>query len=103
MQKKYPSFLLERLKFEIFSLLEGQIYGSTDFILKLKSVGRVSGPVGEIATQLLEVIEKEFWFSESSIKQNYFDLVDSEDMVSFINTSKLKDKSTEIEENPNLY
>lgn len=102
MQKKYPSFLLERLKFEIFSLLEGQIYGSTDFILKLKSVGRVSGPVGEIATQLLEVIEKEFWFSESSIKQNYFDLVDSEDMVSFINTSKLKDKSTEIEENPEL-
>lgn len=102
MQKKYPGFLLERLKFEIFSLLEGQIYGSTDFILKLKSISRVPGSVGSIATQILAVIEEEFWFPESSIKQNYFDLVDSEDMVSFINPSKLKDKSTEMEENPEL-
>mgnify|MGYP000212112688 CR=1 FL=1 len=35
---KYNGFLLERLKFEIFSILEGHIYATTDFIMKLKSL-----------------------------------------------------------------
>ena len=87
---KYNGFLLERLKFEIFSILEGHIYATTDFIMKLKSLNKIGGKVGVIADQILDVIESQQWFSDSKIKQNYFDLVDSEDMIGFINQSKLK-------------
>lgn len=98
----YNGFLLERLKFEIFSLLEGHIYATTEFLMKLKSLTQQSGKVGDIATQILDVIESAQWFSDSKIKQNYFDLVDSEDMVGFINQSKVKDKMDDVYDNPEL-
>lgn len=97
---KYNGFLLERLKFEIFSILEGHIYATTDFIMKLKSLNKVGGKVGVIAEQILDVIEGQQWFSDSKIKQNYFDLVDSEDMVGFVSDTKVRGKYDEIEENP---
>jgi hypothetical protein len=102
MVTNYNGFLLERLKFEIFSLLEGHIYATTEFLMKLKSLTKQSGKVGHIATQILDVIESGHWFSDREIKQNYFDLVDSEDMVGFINQSKVKDKIDDVYDNPEL-
>ena len=99
---KYNGFLLERLKFEIFSILEGHVYATTDFIMKLKSLIKQSGKVGEIAEQILDVIENQQWFSDSKIKQNYFDLVDKEDMVGFVNQSKVKTIIDDVYDNPEL-
>jgi hypothetical protein len=99
---KYDGFILERLKFEIFSLLEGHIYATTDFILKLKSLFNQSGKVGKIAENILDIIESQQWFSDSKIKQNYFDLVDSEDMVGFVNQSKVKTIMNDVYDNPEL-
>jgi hypothetical protein len=99
---KYNGFLLERLKFEIFSILEGHIYATTDFIMKLKSLNKIGGKVGQISEQILDVIESQQWFSDSKIKQNYFDLVDSEDMIGFINQSKLKNIEDDVYDNPEL-
>ena len=99
---KYDGFILERLKFEIFSLLEGHIYATTDFVLKMKSLINQSGKVGMIATQILDVIESQQWFADSKIKQNYFDLVDSEDMVGFVNQSKVKTVMNDVYDNPEL-
>jgi hypothetical protein len=99
---KYNGFLLERLKFEIFSLLEGHIYATTDFILKMKSLSNQSGKVGIIATQILDVIESQQWFTDSKIKQNYFDLIDKEDMVGFVNQSKVKTIINDVYDNPEL-
>ena len=99
---KYNGFLLERLKFEIFSLLEGHIYATTDFIMKLKSLVNQSGKVGQIAENILSVIENQGWFSDSKIKQNYFDLVDKEDMVGFVNQSKVKTIMDDVYDNPEL-
>lgn len=98
---RYDGFILERLKFEIFSLLEGHIRSTTDFMMKLKSLVRQPGKVGEIAEQILDIIESEQSFSDSKIKQNYFDLVDSEDMVGFINDTKIRGKYDELESDPN--
>lgn len=97
---RYDGFLLERLKFEIFSLLEGHIYATTDFIMKMKSLTKQSGKVSEIAEHILDVIENQHWFSDSKVKQNYFDLLDSEDMVSFINQSKVKTVIDQVYDNP---
>jgi len=99
---KYDGFILERLKFEIFSLLEGNIYATTEFIMKMKSIAKQSGKVGIIATQILDIIESNQWFPDSKIKQNYFDLVDKDDMVGFINQSKVKDKMDDVYDNPEL-
>jgi hypothetical protein len=99
---KYDGFLLERLKFEIFSLLEGHIYATTDFIMKMKSLVRQGGKVGQIAENILAVIENQHWFSDSKIKQNYFDLIDKEDMVGFVNQSKVKTIMDDVYDNPEL-
>ena len=66
---KYNGFLLERLKFEIFSILEGHIYATTDFIMKLKSLNKIGGKVGQISEQILDVIESQQWFSDSKINK----------------------------------
>ena len=99
---KYNGFLLERLKFEIFSILEGHVYATTDFIMKLKSLVKKSGKVGQISEQILDVIESQQWFSDDKIKQNYFDLVDKEDMVGFVNQSKVKTIIDDVYDNPEL-
>jgi hypothetical protein len=99
---KYNGFLLEKLKFEIFSLLEGHIFSTTDFIMKIKSLVKQPGKVGEIAENILDIIESNQWFADSKIKQNYFDLVDSEDMVGFINQSKVKTVMDDVYDNPEL-
>jgi hypothetical protein len=99
---KYDGFILERLKFEIFSLLEGHIYANTDFVMKMKSISKKTGKIGVIATQILDIIESGQFFPDSKIKQNYFDLVDKDDMVGFINQSKVKDKMDDVYDNPEL-
>lgn len=99
---KYNGFILERLKFEIFSLLEGHIYATTDFIMKLKSLVKLGGKVAQIADQILNVIESQQWFSDSKIKQNYFDLIDKEDMVGFVNQSKVRTVMNDVYDNPEL-
>jgi len=93
---KYNGFKLERLKFEIFSILEGYIKSANDFLMKLKALKNQPGKVGTIADHIMSTIENERWFSDKEIKQNYFDLVDSEDMVSFIDNKKVVDKADEI-------
>jgi hypothetical protein len=99
---KYDGFILEKLKFEIFSLLEGNIYANTDFVMKMKSISKQTGKIGVIATQILDIIESGQFFPDSKIKQNYFDLVDKDDMVGFINQSKVKDKIDDVYDNPEL-
>jgi hypothetical protein len=99
---RYNGFLLERLKFEVLSILEGNIFSTTDFMLKIKSLIKQPGKVGEIAHNLLDIIESHQWFPDSKIKQNYFDLVDSEDMVGFINQSKVKNVIDDVYDNPEL-
>ena len=86
MLKKYNSFLLES-HIKNLMLLEGYIYGSGDFMIKLQELSKEN----EIARSIYQLINREAWVSDSKIKQNYFDLTDSDDKVSFIQNSKLPD------------
>ena len=90
MLSRYNGFLLEKLKWEIFSLCESQVFATSDFLQKLRSMLEKRDRVSQIAQQIIDVIDDEQWFEDNQIKQNYFDLVDSEEMVSFINNKKVE-------------
>lgn len=100
MLKKYNSFLLES-HIKNLMLLEGYIFGSSEFLLKLKELSNDDGTTGAIAKSLYDMISRERWVDESKIKQNYFDLTDSNDKVSFIQQNKLPDDWDE-DDNPDL-
>jgi len=87
MIKKYNSFLLENFKSNLLLLLESSIYGSSNFILKLQTLSKEKGKVGEIAQTINDVISNGDWFDD--VKQNYFDLTDANDKLSFIINDKV--------------
>lgn len=101
MVTKYESFLLENIKNKLSLLLEGYLYGSGEFLFKIKKLMDVGGSVGQIATCIYNTINNERWFSDSNIKQNYFDITDSDDKVSFLQNDKLPDDFDE-EDTPSL-
>jgi len=103
MIKKYNSFLLEKFKMDFIPLLEGYIFGSTDFIFKLRELSKTDGMVGEIAKSIYELIVDEDWVEDDEIKQNYFDLTDKDDMVSFLQNNKIPDDYDEEDDASALY
>jgi hypothetical protein len=98
MIRKYNSFLLKKLYFEMFHIGEGYIYGSTDFLYKLKSIQKMGGSVAETATTIIDLIENESWIDD--IKQNYFDLSTEDDKVSFVMNTKVLHDTYDEDENP---
>lgn len=103
MLKKYNGFLLEKFKMDFIPLLEGYIFGSTDFIFKLRELSKTDGVVGQIAKSVYELIIDEDWIENDKIKQNYFDLTDKDDMVSFLQNSKIPDDYDEEDDASALY
>ncbi len=87
MIKKYNNFLLENFRSNLLLLLESSIYGSSDFIMKLQILSKEKGKVGEIAQAINDVISNGDWFDD--VKQNYFDLTDANDKLSFIMDDKV--------------
>ena len=101
MIKKYNSFLLEKYKSNLLLLLEAEVYGSSDFILKLQSLSKEKGKTGEIAQAINDVIDDNSYFSDSDVKQNFFDTTDKDDKLSFIMNSKVPE-DWDPEENASL-
>jgi len=89
MIKKYNSFLLESFKSNLLLLLEAEIYGSSDFMFKLQNLSKEKGKVGEIAQAIIDIIDNQNYFDDSDVKQNYFDLTDANDKLSFIMNTKV--------------
>lgn len=102
MLKKYESFFSDKIKWEIYSILEGYLYGTTDFILRLREMSKSSDKTGEISGNILNWIEQEFWFEDKNIKQNYFDLSSEEDKVSFAMYAKVQGSDYDEDENPDF-
>lgn len=100
MIRKYNSFLLKKLYFEMFHIGEGYLYGSTDFLYKLKSIQKMGGNLAKISSTIIDVIEDESWISDDDLKQNYFDVTKDEDKVSFISQDKVDKSDFDEEENP---
>lgn len=102
MLSRYNGFLIEKLKWEIFSVCEGQVFATSEFLQKLRMMLEKRDRVSYIAQQIIDVIDDEQWFEDNQIKQNYFDLVDSEEMVSFINNKKVEDSDFDRELMPEI-
>jgi hypothetical protein len=100
MIRRYNSFLLKKLYFEMFHIGEGYLYGSTDFIYKLKSIQKMGGGLEKISRTIIDIIENESWIDDDSIKQNYFDVAKDEDKVSFVSQDKVLKSDFDEEENP---
>jgi len=98
MINNYNSFLRKKVIYSIYSSLEGFIQGSTDFIFKLRSLSKSN----EIAKRILDAINDENWINDSDIKQNYFDVTDKDDKVSFMQQSKVDDLDWDAEEDASL-
>jgi len=101
MIKKYNSFLVKKLISQLYSVMDSYIYGSTDFIMKFKEIAKTKGKTGEIAQGILDIIENEEYIRDSDIKQNYFDLVDKDDMLSFIAQNRIP-SGWDSDEDPSL-
>lgn len=102
MIKGYNGFLLEKFKTDLFLLLESDaIYASGDFLMKLKSLSKQKGNVGDIATALLDTIEEDEWLDDKYVRQNYFDVTDKDDMLSFLQSNKVP-KDWDSDDDPSL-
>ncbi len=101
MIKRYNGFLLEKIKYELFAILEDRLYASSDFMMKLRSLSKSKGKTGEIANSILDLIEDENWISDELTKQNYFSTTDKDDTVSFIQSNKVPNDWDE-EKSPEL-
>jgi hypothetical protein len=91
MIKGYNGFLLKQLKLELFSLNEDNLYASSELIVKLKKMSKMNGKVGEISTAIVDTIVDEDWLEDYDTKQNFFDITDKEDFISFLPSNKVPD------------
>ena len=89
MIKGYNGFLLQQLKAELFSLNEDNLFASSELMVKLTKMSDMKGTVGEIATAIVNTIEEEDWLNDNDTKQNFFDLTDKDDTVSFLPSNKV--------------
>ncbi len=89
MIKGYNGFLLKQLKAELFSLYEDNLYASSELLAKLKKMSTMNDKVGEIATAIVDTIVSEDWIESDDVKQNFFDVTDKEDFVSFLPSNKV--------------
>jgi len=89
MIKGYNGFLLQQLKVELFSLNEDNLFASSELIVKLTKMSNMKGSVGEIATAIIDTIQEEDWLDDKDTKQNFFDVTDKEDTVSFLPSNKV--------------
>lgn len=101
MIKGYNGFLLNQLKRELFSLDEGCLYASSELMVKLKKMSKMDGRVGEIATAIVDTIESEDWLDDNDTKQNFFDITDKDDTVSFLPSNKVP-KDWDMDDDPAL-
>ena len=101
MIKGYNGFLLQQLKRELFSLDEDCLYASSELMVKLKKMSKMDGRVGEMATAIVDTIESEDWLDDKDTKQNFFDITDKDDTVSFLPSNKVP-KDWDMDDDPAL-
>lgn len=101
MMKGYNGFLLQQLKAELFSLNEDNLYASSELLVKLKKMSKMDGKVGEIANAIVDTIEDEDWLDDNDTKQNFFDVTDKDDTISFLPSNKVP-KDWDMDDDPAL-
>jgi len=102
MIKRYNGFTVQKLLMELFSTLEDNgVYTSSDFLAKLKNLSNQSNNVGEISSAIISLIEDGVWLDDKYVRQNYLDITDKDDMISFLQSSKIP-RGWDIDDDPSL-
>jgi hypothetical protein len=99
MLESYKEFRLQSLFFQLLSISEAYIECASDLIFRLRSIKRSGGKSGEIAEILLNAIGET---EVGKLTQNYFDLSDSDDKLTFISTNRIPWDDWDEDENPSL-
>jgi hypothetical protein len=82
MVKNYNNFILENKLVEL--ILEGTMYASVEFLLKISKI-KDKNPVASV---LFDIFEDEI-FVEGDMPQNYINITDKNDKITFISDKKL--------------
>jgi len=98
MISNYNGFRISSLFFSLLSLSESRIECASDLIFKLRKIKSDGGRSGEIAEILLNSIGE---IEVGDISQNFFDISDSDDKLTFISSNRIPDDWDE-DENPAL-
>lgn len=102
MIKRYNGFTVQKLLMELFSILESNyISASSDFLAKLKILSKQDNKVGKISSAIINLIEEEYWIDDKYVRQNYLDITDKDDMISFLQSNKVP-KDWDVEDDPSL-
>jgi hypothetical protein len=103
MIKNYQKFLIrESIKQQIGLLLEAQFSSTSGFLDKLRKISKDKSKSGKIAQVIYDMIDDGTWVDDEHIKQNYFDVTDKDDKVSFIMQSKVDKEDWDEENDPSL-
>lgn len=87
----YDYFILEKRVESFKLLLETYLYGTGEFLQKIKQIKKEKGMVGEIADVIYDFIVGENYLQHDDVKQNFFDVTSKDDMVSFLMQNKVPD------------
>ncbi len=98
MLENYKVFRLQNLFFQLLSVSEAYIECASDLVFKLRKIKRDGGRSAEIAEILLNAIGET---EVGELTQNFFDLSDSDDKLTFISSNRIPDDWDE-DENPAL-
>lgn len=101
MIKKYNGFLLNKLKKELLSLNEDILQASSDFVIRLNSISKMGGKIGKMAKAITDIIEYEEWLDDDDTKQNFINVTDKEDTVSFLPHNRIP-KDWDPDDDPSL-
>lgn len=101
MINKYGDFIKEQKRYTVKLLLEACLFATSEFMEKLRYMSKEKGPVGDISREIYDFIEQEQYVDNDNIKQNFFNVTDKEDMVSFLMQNKIP-KGWDDEADPSL-
>lgn len=76
-------------------LLEAYLHADDKFTDKLEKIYRnnTNHKSGQIARGLIDIISYGVFITDKNVKQNYFDITDKDDLVSFTSPRKVKDNT----------
>jgi hypothetical protein len=104
MLKKYRGYIIEKYTSNLILLLEsvdGPIESTSNFLERMAILSKSNGVVGVIATAICVLLEDGIEFNSKDIKQNFFDITDKEDKVTFLMQNKVP-KDWDSFEDPDL-
>jgi hypothetical protein len=104
MIRKYKNYVIEKYTNGLILLLEsidGPIESTSNFLERMAILSKSNGIVGVIATAICVLLEDGIEFNSKDIKQNFFDITDKEDKVTFLMQNKVP-KDWDSFEDPDL-